>query len=83
MLAILYVDTGFIYSECHSPSTFNNYNFIFQKLKRNILNTVTWDSNLQYSYLDFMGRVANPGGDLLDDLLTPCAGTLRYHIQYT
>ena len=23
-----------------------------------------------------MGRAANPGGDLLDDLLTSCAGTL-------
>ena len=33
----------------------------------------TWDSNLQYSDTESMGRVAIPGGDLLDDLLTPCA----------
>ena len=37
----------------------------------------TWDSNLQYSDLESMGRVITPGGDLLGDLLTPCAGTLR------
>ena len=39
------------------------------------------DSNLQYSDLESMGRVATPGGDLLDDLLddllTSCAGILR------
>ena len=34
-------------------------------------------SNLQYSNPESMGRVATPGGDLLDDLLTPCAGTPR------
>ena len=45
----------------------------------------TWDSNRQYSDPEYMGRVATHGGhlpddllyDLLDDLLTPCAGTLR------
>ena len=37
----------------------------------------TWDSNLQYCDHKPMGRVATPGGDLLDDLLTPCASTLR------
>ena len=41
----------------------------------------TWDSYLQYSDPESMGRVAIPGGDLLDDLLddplTPCAGTIR------
>ena len=33
--------------------------------------------NLQYSVPESMGRVATPGGDLLDDLLTPWAGILR------
>ena len=46
----------------------------------------TWDSNLQYSDPESMGRVVTPGGDLLDDplydLLTPCAGTLST-IAYT
>ena len=37
----------------------------------------TWDSNLQYSDPDVMGPVATPGGDQVDDLLTPCAGALR------
>ena len=41
----------------------------------------TWDFNLQYSDQNSMGRVATPGDDLLydllDDLLTPCTGTLR------
>ena len=37
----------------------------------------TWDLNLQYSDPESVGRVATPGGDLLDDLLTPFAGTLR------
>ena len=41
----------------------------------------TWDLNLQYSDQDSMRRLAHPGGDLLDDqlddLLTPCDGTLR------
>ena len=52
------------------------------KLKKMFLTLChTWDLNLQYSDQDYMGRVATPGGDLLDDLLddllTPCAGTLR------
>ena len=37
----------------------------------------TWDLKLQNSDPESMGRVATPGGDLLNDLLTPCAGTLR------
>ena len=40
----------------------------------------TWGSNLLNPDPKSMGRVATPGGDLLgdllDDLLTPCAGTL-------
>ena len=36
-----------------------------------------WDSNLQYSDPESMGRVVTHGGDLQDDLLTSCAGTLR------
>ena len=44
-----------------------------------------WDLNLQYSDPESMGRVVTPvghllddlQGDLLDDLLTPCAGTVR------
>ena len=36
---------------------------------------------LKYTDPECMGRVVTPGGDLLDDLLddllTPCAGTLR------
>ena len=35
-----------------------------------------WDLNLQCSDPESMGRVATPGSDLLDDLLTPCAGTI-------
>ena len=37
----------------------------------------TWDLNLQYSDPESMRRVAIPLGDLLDDLLAHCAGTLR------
>ena len=41
----------------------------------------TLDSNLQHSDPESMGRVATPGGDLINDhlgdLLTFCAGTLR------
>ena len=36
-----------------------------------------WDSNLQYSDPESIGRLPTPAGDTLDDLLTPCAGTLR------
>ena len=41
----------------------------------------TWDSDLLYSDPESMGRVATPGGDLLNDpldyLQTYCAGTIR------
>ena len=51
---------------------------IFQQETKQYLTLChTWDSNLQYTDPDSMGRVTTPGGDQLDDLLTPCAGTPR------
>ena len=36
-----------------------------------------WDSNIHCSIQNFWGEWPPPDGDLLDDLLTPCAGTFR------
>ena len=38
---------------------------------------ISWHSNRQYLDPEYMGRLANPVGDLLDDLLVACAGILR------
>ena len=43
----------------------------------------TWDSNLQYSDPESIGRVGTPGGDLLEDILTLSAGTLNTTIAFT
>ena len=54
--------------------------FVLQKENKTFLKLCyTWDLNLQYSNQGSMerSRVAIPGGDLLDDPLTPCAGTQR------
>ena len=54
------------------------FDFIYsekKKQKRSLC--YTWDSNLQNSDPESMRRGATAGGDLLDDLLTPSAGTLR------
>ena len=51
----------------------------------NALSTVPWRLWLDPSvilYGESMERVVTPGGDLLDDLLTPFAGTLMYSIHY-
>ena len=80
------------YQQVVSPldSTISNivYCLLFQKEREKKFLTLyhTWDLNLQYSDPESMGRVTTPGPDLLDnllvDLLTPCAGTLR-PIEFT
>ena len=52
-----------------------------KKKKKGLTQCHTSESNLQFSNPESMGRVVTSGADLLDDqlddLLTPCAGTLR------
>ena len=44
----------------------------------------TWGLNLQYSDPETVVRVTTPGGDLLndllDDIMTPCAGAIAFTI---
>ena len=53
------------------------YNSIFQKGKKHFISTVShMGFEPRFSDPESMGREATPCGDPLDDLLTPCAGTL-------
>ena len=59
-------------------TSFNNsYIFVSQKEKKNLIIVSPMGSNIQFSDPEYMGREITPGGDLLDDPLTPCAGALR------
>ena len=61
-----------------SPLDSTTFIFLYFKMKKEKrLLCHTWDSNLQYSDPESIGRVVPTVGDLLDDPLTPCVGTLR------
>ena len=61
-----------------SSLIFNNLKILYFKteIKKMFSLCPPCDSILYYSDPESMGRVVTPGGDLLGDLLTLCAGTL-------
>ena len=64
-----------------SPLDLTILEFAYSKKKKKVLNIMSHMGLepiiLRSIVLSSMGRVVTPGGDLLDDLLTPCTGTLR------
>ena len=69
----LYISVGIQFNKWPLDSTINN--LLYSKKK--IITSTVSSMGLEPTDPGSMGGVAIPGGDLLDDLLTPCAGTLR------